>query len=177
MTLSSVSSLLPGKLPPEIQKALSDPGTVKLVRFYPEGEDAVYAFPSLCSPDGERLLLSLPAEHTEAGCLLVESLWQDLPAEVLLFSGRDLFATSARVFRCHIAGPVFRQLLDKARALSPEADIASVFELHPSAWARLPEEASDIRPEDAKLPESGPFPELELHLDHPRFRVAGEKES
>ena len=174
MVIRSAASLLPAELPAEVLHALQTPGTRKMIRFCPrkggeeETEGALYEFPSLSSPDGKRLLLSLGEEHSEAGCLLVESLWYDIPAEILLSGGGRLLATAAAVFRCHIAGPLFGSMLEKARASSPDADIACVFELHAGAWASLPAETPDPCEAARKPAGSGLF--RELHLDHPDLK-------
>lgn len=160
---ASPAALLPQPLPEEVRKALADHSCRKFLRFFPE--ETLFELPTLCSPDGKRLALPLVSEHTEAGCLLVESLWYGRDALLSLICGETLFETAVRICRCHIAGPFFAELLEEKRREDPPGDISCAYELHAGSFAVFPAGSADFDPESAKKPGEGPY--CELHLDHP----------
>ena len=92
-----------------------------------------FSCPVVASQNGATLLLGLAQERTAAGRALVRALWFDQPVTLWLPSKTDWLQLTARVWKCHITGPVFRELLEQARRRNPAADLAVIWELIPTA--------------------------------------------
>ena len=103
------------------------------------------------------VVLPLEEEHTSLGRALVDALWFARPVKIM--AGQKTFW--AKVYRCHIAGPVFKEMLWEVRAENPRRDMASAWELH------LLKETEPMDVSQAKEVERSFF--RELHLDHPVF--------
>ena len=118
--------------------------------------DGPFAFrcPGITSLDGKSLVLGLPQERTQAGRGLIRAL--NFAQDVTIWAG-DMKIT-ARPWRCHITGPVFRAMLDRLRARDPKGDLAVVWELQPLNWGSA-DQAAPV-PQEPTL-----FSEPEVHLD------------
>ena len=116
-----------------------------------------FSCPVVASQNGATLLLGLAQERTAAGRALVRALWFDQPVTLWLPSKTDWLQLTARVWKCHITGPVFRELLEQARRRNPTADLAVVWELLPTAQSSS---SQPPRPVDCPL-----LREAEIHLE------------
>ena len=105
----------------------------------------------------------LESEATPLGRCFVDSIWFKRP--IRLVDDERLCAAQGEVWRCHITGPVFSDLLMAARAQNPARDIAAVWEIRTGDWSAIPSEEMAkwmerfVRPKKAEMPE--------YHLDHP----------
>lgn len=116
-----------------------------------------FSCPVVTSQNGSTLLLGLAQERTAAGRALVRALWFDQPVTLWLPGKTDWLQLTARAWKCHITGPVFRELLEQARLRDPAADLAVVWEL------LLTEQSSCSQPPQ---PEDCPLlREAEIHLE------------
>jgi len=143
-------------LPREALELLWAPGCGRYLAF---ADGQVFRCPSLSSPDGKVLALALLEEHTDFGRALVDALWFSHPVRVTLCLGKRRLGFTARVYRCHIAGPLFLKKLLEVRARNPEGDMASAWEL------RFVKEENAGSISGAKEPEASKL--CEWHLDHP----------
>jgi hypothetical protein len=119
----------------------------------------IFHCPSLTEISEGRFVMALEEEHTDLGRALVEALWFSHPVRLTWVEENERRDLKAEVYRCHIAGPVFRKKLLEIRAGNPERDMASAWELHIKGQA----EKTDL--EAAKEAERAAQPEW--HLDHP----------
>ena len=123
----------------------------------------IYRLPKLTAGREGVFYDSLESEATPLGRCYVDSIWFRRP--IRLLDAQHGMAAQGEVWRCHIAGPVFAELLKTARIQHPESDLAAVWEIHASPWTAVaPQETEEwtrraIQPEQAKTPE--------YHLDHP----------
>ena len=85
-----------------------------------------FSCPVVTSQNGSTLLLGLTQERTAAGRALVRALWFDQPVTLWLPGKTDWLQLTARAWKCHITGPVFRELLEQARRRDPAAALAGV---------------------------------------------------
>lgn len=116
-----------------------------------------FSCPVVDSQNGSTLLLGLAQERTAAGRALVRALWFDQPVTLWLPGGANWLQLTARAWKCHITGPVFRTLLEQARLRDPLADLSVVWELLPT------EQSSCFLPPQ---PEACPLlREAEVHLE------------
>ena len=113
--------------------------------------------PVVTSQNGTTLLLGLAQERTAAGRALVRALWFDQPVTLWLPGKADWIQLTARPWKCHITGPVFRELLEQARRRDSAADLAVVWELLPVSESLC---AQPPQPEDCPL-----LREAEIHLE------------
>lgn len=116
-----------------------------------------FSCPVVTSQNGSTLLLGLTQERTAAGRALVRALWFDQPVTLWLPYGTGWIQLTARAWKCHITGPVFRELLEQARRRDPAADLAVVWELLPTAQSSS---SQPPRPVDCPL-----LREAEIHLE------------
>ena len=116
-----------------------------------------FSCPVVTSQNGSTLLLGLTQERTAAGRALVRALWFDQPVTLWLPYGTGWIQLTARAWKCHITGPVFRELLEQARRRDPAADLAVVWELLPTAQSSS---SQPPRPVDCPL-----LREAESHLE------------
>ena len=116
-----------------------------------------FSCPVVTSQNGSTLLLGLTQERTAAGRALVRALWFDQPVTLWLPYGTGWIQLTARAWKCHITGPVFRELLEQARRRDPAADLAVVWELLPTAQSSS---SQPPRPVDCPL-----LQEAEIHLE------------
>lgn len=123
--------------------------------------------PVVASQNGSSLLLGLTQERTAAGRALVRTLWFDQPVTVWLPGEADWIQMTARAWKCHITGPVFRELLEQARRRDPAADLAVIWELMPTAQSSC---SQPPQPEDCPL-----LREEEVHLELLRPEWNGEQ--
>lgn len=100
---------------------------------------------------------ALPRNRTAAGRALVRALWFDQPVTLWLPGKTDWLQLTARAWKCHITGPVFRELLEQARRRDPAADLAVVWELLPTAQSSS---SQPPQPVDCPL-----LREAEIHLE------------
>lgn len=124
-----------------------------------QGLEGPVAFlcPVVASQNGSTLLLGLAQERTAAGRALVRALWFDQPVSLWLPGEADWIQLTARAWKCHITGPVFRELLEQARLRDPAADLAVVWELLPTAQSSS---SQPPQPVDCPL-----LREAEIHLE------------
>ena len=92
-----------------------------------------FSCPILTSADGKTLLLGLEQERTAAGRALVRALWFDHPITLWLPGENGWLNVTARAWKCHITGPVFRTLMEQVRKRNPRGDLAVVWEIYPVA--------------------------------------------
>ena len=87
--------------------------------------------PELALEPNGSLVLPLENEHSQLGRGLVQALW--FQQEVQLWLPGDGVQTllTLVLWRCHIAGPLFAAVLNRARAADPAADPTAVWELYP----------------------------------------------
>lgn len=160
---------LPGKTPlPAPLTALLEAGDCRKLLQVPGAEKGLYpAFlcPSLISLDGVTLTLSLDRERTDLGRGLVRGIWFDQPLVLWLCRGETVLRAHAWAYRCHIVGPVFTQMLARARREDPAGDIACAWQLLVLDGAEAAE-----RPPDPEILPAGP---PEMHLDHPLLHARG----
>ena len=116
-----------------------------------------FSCPVVTSQNGSTLLLGLTQERTAAGRALVRALWFDQPVSLWLPDESDWVQLTARAWKCHITGPVFRELLEQARHRDPAADLAVVWELLPTAQSSS---SQPPQPVDCPL-----LREAEIHLE------------
>lgn len=116
-----------------------------------------FCCPVVASQNGASLLLGLEQERTAAGRALVRSLWFDQPVTVWLPGNDGCLQLTARAWKCHITGPVFRELLMQARRRDPAADLSVVWELLPTGQN---DGAQPPQPKDCPL-----LREAEIHLE------------
>ena len=116
-----------------------------------------FSCPVVTSQNGSTLLLGLTQERTAAGRALVRALWFDQPVTLWLPYGTGWIQLTARAWKCHITGPVFRELLEQARRRDPAADLAVVWELLPTAQSSS---SQPPQPVDCPL-----LREAEIHLE------------
>lgn len=116
-----------------------------------------FSCPVVTSQNGTTLLLGLAQERTAAGRALVRALWFDQPVTLWLPGKADWIQLTARPWKCHITGPVFRELLEQARRRDSAADLAVVWELLPVSESPC---AQPPQPEDCPL-----LREAEIHLE------------
>lgn len=116
-----------------------------------------FSCPVVASQNGATLLLGLAQERTAAGRALVRALWFDQPVTLWLPYGTGWIQLTARAWKCHITGPVFRELLEQARRRDPAADLAVVWELLPTAQSFS---SQPPQPVDCPL-----LREAEIHLE------------
>lgn len=111
--------------------------------------------------DGEAAIaVALAEERSDLGAGLVEALWFDRPVALWVppADGGACLRVEARVWRCHIAGALFSDVLARVRAADAAADIASAWELRATAAERVPGGMpAAVEPSRA--------PRAELHLD------------
>lgn len=125
-----------------------------------EGGDYPCAAAALvCRPDSA-LTLALEQEHSELGRGLVRSLWFSKPLTLYVKDEMGTLKLTLRPWRCHIAGVLFAEVLQSARAKDPEADPTAVWELYPEDAV----ETNQPFPTALPLHSTG---EPEHHLDHP----------
>ena len=86
----------------------------------------------LLSPEGKTLALGLEQERT--------------------------VRLTARPWKCHITGGLFRQVLDRYRAERPAGDLSVVWELHPVRWEETAERPPVPMPQEL-------LSEAEVHLE------------
>lgn len=116
-----------------------------------------FSCPVVTSQNSSTLLLGLAQERTAAGRALVRALWFDQPVTLWLPYGTGWTQLTAWAWKCHITGPVFRELLEQARRRDPAADLAVVWELLPTAQSSS---SQPPRPVDCPL-----LREAEIHLE------------
>jgi hypothetical protein len=118
-----------------------------------------FCCPTLTRTGENCCALALEEEHTDLGRALVDALWFFHPVQVTLIEEQERKDWKAEVYRCHIAGPLFRKKLLEVRSLDPKRDMASAWEIH------LLETAPKAELLGAKDPDRAAEPEW--HLDHP----------
>lgn len=116
-----------------------------------------FSCPVVDSQNGTTLLLGLAQERTAAGRALVRALWFDQPVTLWLPGEAGWLQLTARAWKCHITGPVFRELLEQARRRDSAADLAVVWELLPVSESSC---SQPPKPEDCPL-----LREAEIHLE------------
>lgn len=116
-----------------------------------------FSCPVVDSQNGTTLLLGFAQERTAAGRALVRALWFDQPVTLWLPGEAGWLQLTARAWKCHITGPVFRELLEQTRRRDPAADLAVVWELLPTAQSSS---SQPPRPVDCPL-----LREAEIHLE------------
>ena len=99
-----------------------------------------FSCPVVTSQNGSTLLLGLTQERTAAGRALVRALWFDQPVSLWLPDESDWVQLTARAWKCHITGGLFRQALDRFRDVQPGGDLSVVWELLPVKWEETQEE-------------------------------------
>jgi len=127
---------------------------------------AVYKLSEVISAGDASLLYGLAQEYTPLGRLFVDSIWHNKP--VTLVDTVYHRKTEAKVWRCHITGPVFAGVLKEAREKDPEADCSAVWELRCGAWESIAAEETAGLLSQAKEAEAGEI--VEYHLDHPYYK-------
>ena len=145
-------------LPENFARLLEKPDCRKYLRF---SRNRLFVCPSLTRTGEKGLVLALEEEHTDLGRALIEALWFERPAEVILEAEGEKAAAGIWVYRCHIAGPLFQEKLLEIRWENPEKDMASAWELYVTGAAD--DDACDLK--EAREPERAKEPEW--HLDHP----------
>ena len=145
-------------LPERFAGLLEKPDCRKYLRF---SGNRLFVCPSLMRTGEKGLVLALEEEHTDLGRSLIEALWFERLAEVILEADGEKAAAEIWVYRCHIAGPLFREKLLEVRRENPEKDIASAWELYVTGESYA--DAIDLK--KAREPERAKEPEW--HLDHP----------
>lgn len=149
---------LPKKIKLAENPARSLPGGILTVPQRDGGSFSCRVPEMTMDPDGS-FLLPLENEHSQLGRGLVQALW--FQREVQLWLPGDGIQTLLTLapWRCHIAGPLFAEVLTRARQADPAADPTAVWELYP------------IREEQTPLP--APVPQTivtdlpaQHHLDH-----------
>lgn len=147
-------------LPDRFARLLEKPDCRKYLRF---SGNRLFVCPSLTRTGEKGLVLALEEEHTDLGRALIEALWFERQAEVILEAGKEKAAASIWVYRCHIAGPLFQEKLLETRREDPEKDMASAWELYVTGEADV--SVCDLT--EAREPERAREPEW--HLDHPEL--------
>ena len=142
----------PARLP------LLAPAGEKIMEAWDTAGPIAFACPGLTTLNGASLLLPLEQERTEAGRSLVRTLWFGGEVTVWFPGDGETWIVIAQPWRCHIAGPVFRQMLDRVRKADPRGDIAAVWELEPLAWERTAQ--TPPQPQELHL-----LSEAEHHLE------------
>lgn len=104
------------------------------------GEDIPFSPAILLSPDGKALALGLEQERTRAGRGLVRALWFNGTVTVFFRGNTGAVRLTARPWKCHITGGLFRQALDRYRSERPGGDLSVVWELHPVKWEETEEQ-------------------------------------
>lgn len=145
-------------LPQCFAKLLEKPDCRKYLRF---SENRLFVCQSLTRTGEKGLVLALEEEHTDLGRELVEALWFECQAEVILEADKEKAAAAIWVYRCHIAGPLFQEKLLETRRENPEKDMASAWELYVTG------EADAMSCDLAEAREPGRAKKPEWHLDHP----------
>ena len=122
----------------------------------------------LLAPAGEKIMeawdtagpiaFACPGLTTLNGASLLRTLWFGGEVTVWFPGDGETWIVTARPWRCHIAGPVFRQVLDCVRDIDSRGDIAAVWELEPLAWERTAQ--TPPQPQELHL-----LSEAENHLE------------
>ena len=127
-------------LPPEILQLLQEKELEAVIHF--AGGSSVRLL-SLQTFDGHSLICPVPFERSPLGRGLVEALWFDRPAVLSLRTRERCVHVSVRVYRCHIAGPLFAGALLAVRSGGEAEDMASAWELY---WQGSAEAPADLQP-------------------------------
>ena len=122
------------------------------------GEEFPFCPAILLSPDGASLALGLEQERTRAGRGLVRALWFNGTVTLFFHGEKGTVRLTARPWKCHITGGLFRQVLDQYRGAHPGGDLSVVWELHPVKWEETAEQPPVPAPQ--KL-----LSEAEVHLE------------
>ena len=149
------------KLPENIQELLRSKEYHQYLVFT-SGE--CFEAKDIYSPDEKRILYGLPREYSRLGTALVDAIWFDHPAKLLLVCGQELSWSAIDVYTCHIAGPLFTDNLLRIRAEEPKGDIASSWEFRAKAWKRADRSCFQEKITAAMSESEGSILE-EVHLD------------
>lgn len=103
------------------------------------GENIPFSPATLLSADGKALALGLEQERTRAGRGLVRALWFNGTVTIFFRGNTGAVRLTARPWKCHITGGLFRQVLDRYRSERPGGDLSVVWELHPVKWEETAE--------------------------------------
>ena len=106
---------------------------------------------------------SLENEGTPLGKCFVDSIWYKRP--IRLIDSNRLVAAHGEIWRCHIAGPVFANMLQAARSQNPASDVAAVWEIRTDGWSAVSQDELKDLTERSVSPGKADAPEF--HLDHP----------
>lgn len=104
------------------------------------GEEFPFRPAILLSPDGASLAMGLEQERTRAGRGLVRALWFNGIVTIFFSGAEGTVRLTARPWKCHITGGLFRQALDRFRDVQPGGDLSVVWELLPVKWEETQEE-------------------------------------
>jgi len=152
-------------LSPELTKLLKMSDSVKIIgTLDASGEPRLSANDTLTSLNGISLILSEKLEKSQCNRDLVRSIWYGKPVTVLVFHDGTSFEIRAKIYRCLIVGPIFDEMLARAREkYGPDADIAAVWEL-------IPEKCRDVSEDTILREQKAAHPYYDSHLDRESIR-------
>ena len=149
------------KLPGDIQALLH---SKEWRQYFVFASGDCFEVHGIYSPDGKRILYGLMREYSRLGTALVDAIWFDHPAKLLLVCGQELCRSEVDVYKCHIAGPLFTDNLLRIRQKDPKGDIASSWEFRAKTWKKTDRECFQKDITNAMSEAEGSFLE-EVHLD------------
>lgn len=127
---------------------------------------AAYRLSDITSAGDACFLYGLAQEYTPLGRLFVDSIWFNKP--VVLIDPEKNQRAEAKVWRCHITGPVFARFLAEAKEKNADADYSAIWELRPGDWECIEAKDTEDLLSEAKEAETGSV--VEYHLDHSYYR-------
>lgn len=115
-------------VPNEIRNRITDTDCRKSLRF-PDGRE--YECPGLCLYGDRGMSLPVFDEHSDLGRALIDALWFSRPVELCLKAEGEEESRQIPVcvYRCHIAGELYKKRFLEAKAEQRNKDMESVWEL------------------------------------------------
>lgn len=93
------------------------------------GADEMIRLDDITSADGRFIMIPLDTDRSLLSAYLVKCLWYKAPVTLWLVNGAYTLCLRASVYRHHIAGRMFRKMLDRVREGDPSADMAACAQL------------------------------------------------
>lgn len=147
-------------LPGRLIELLKDPASIKVLSTTgAEGAPHAVVKGSLTTLDDRTIALAEELDSSVSNKNLVRSIWFDRTVAVCVTNGALSYQIKGKPYRCLITGPVFKELLRRARERrGADADIAAV-------WIIKPLEVRDESPGVRRRDEEDRRPFLSRHLD------------
>lgn len=153
---------LPGKTPLDniIVKGIEEKWETIVQVPEQGGHTSSFCCTCLETLDGITLVLGIEQERTAAGRGMVRGLWFEKEVVIWMSDHQNTYRIITNPYRCHIVGPTFTKIFEKARTADPRAEVSAVWELIVSSV-----EKTDLKPPvPAAQQVDG---EVEYHLDNP----------